>query len=293
MNRILVFAPNVLFPVVFLRQMNGSAEDTCAPLIPIKSRKTYEKSYENFIKWCRKKQSKDITENVVLEYITGIYDKYRTSSLWTQYSILKTTLIAHKNVDISKFRKVIELLKGKTDNFVIPRKSLLLNKDHVETFISEAPDGLFLMIKVALIIGVSGACRREELCALTVDDIQETGSSLLLTIRNRTTQTVRKFTIQDKDRHQSYLAYIKKYAALRPAHTEHRRFFIYYKDGRCSTQVVGKNTFSKLPSIVATFLRLPDPKLYSGNCFKKYSSTLATTNITTIKQHGGWIVHAL
>lgn len=269
--------------------MNDNAEEMCSALIPIKSRKLYERTYDNFAKWCKIKKIKCITENVVLEYVTGIYDKYKTSSLWTQYSMLKATLIAHKNVDISKFKKVLDLLKGKTDNCV-PKKTLILTREHIDTFISKAPDERFLMIKVALIIGVSGACRREELCALTIDNIEDTDSSLIVTIQEPTTKIIRKFTIHDNhERKQSYLAFIKKYAALRPANAEHRRFFIFYKNGRCSTQVIGKNTFSKLPTIIATFLGLPDPDLYSGSCFRKYKSLLlADADITTVKRHGGW-----
>jgi integrase len=39
--------------------------------------------------------------------------------------------------------------------------------------LNEAPDAKYLMAKVATIFGLFGGLRREELCKLTVDDIEE------------------------------------------------------------------------------------------------------------------------
>lgn len=43
----------------------------------------------------------------------------------------------------------------------------------MESFIKTAPDNEYLKVTVALIMGMAGARHRDELAALTVDDIQD------------------------------------------------------------------------------------------------------------------------
>ena len=78
----------------------------------------------------------------------------------------------------------------------------------------------------------------------------------------------------------------RKYASLR-----HRRFFIFCKNGKGSTQLVGNNTLGKIPSIIANYLKFPDAKLYTGHCMRRTSATLLAdsgANLTTVKCLGGW-----
>ncbi|KAJ8984620.1 hypothetical protein NQ317_009847 [Molorchus minor] len=83
----------------------------------------------------------------------------------------------------------------------------------------------------------------------------------------------------------------KKYLSLRPPHVKHKRLFLYYKAGKCSSQPVGKNTKWKIPSVVASYLKLPDVACYTSHCLRRSSATLladAGVDITTIKRHVGW-----
>lgn len=41
-------------------------------------------------------------------------------------------------------------------------------------------------------------------------------------------------------------------------------------------QVIGKNKISSIPKLIATYLKLPNPELYSGHCFRRTSSVLRT-----------------
>ncbi|KAJ8975526.1 hypothetical protein NQ317_003331 [Molorchus minor] len=69
------------------------------------------------------------------------------------------------------------------------------------------------------------------------------------------------------------------------------RLFLFYKAGKCSSQPVGKNTMGKIPSVVASYLKLPDVACYTRHCLRRSSATLladAGVDITTIKRHAGW-----
>ncbi|KAJ8968473.1 hypothetical protein NQ317_009228 [Molorchus minor] len=155
---------------------------------------------------------------------------YKSSTLWAQYSMVKSCLIIYDNIDISKCPKLIAFLK-RTGDGQQTKKSKILTKSEIDRFLSSADDKEFLMIKVGLILGIAGACRTAELVNLTVDDIEDP---------------------------------------------------------------VGKNTMGKIPSVVASYLKLPDVACYTGHCLRRSSATLladAGVDITTIKRHAGWEIN--
>lgn len=76
--------------------------------------------------------------------------------------MIKSTLQINENVDISKYNKLIAFLKRQNDEYE-PKKSKILTMENVKKFLNEAPDEDFLLMKVVLIFGINGACRRGEL----------------------------------------------------------------------------------------------------------------------------------
>ncbi|KAJ8982961.1 hypothetical protein NQ317_005279 [Molorchus minor] len=98
-------------------------------------------------------------ENVLLAYFSENAKNYKSSTLWAQYSMVKSCLIIYDNIDISKFPKLFF--------------AKILTKSEIDRFLSSADDKEFLMIKVGLILGIAGACRTDELVNLTVDDIED------------------------------------------------------------------------------------------------------------------------
>jgi len=84
---------------------------------------------------------------------------------------------------------------------------------------------------------------------------------------------------------------IKKYNNLRPKTVTHKRFFLTYRHGCLINSPIGINTMGSIPKEIASFLRLPDPHLYTGHCFRRSSATHIANNggdILTIKRLGGW-----
>ncbi|KAJ3652763.1 hypothetical protein Zmor_018700 [Zophobas morio] len=86
--------------------------------------------------------------------------------------MLKATLKAKENIDIEKFGAVISYIK-KLNVGYRGKKSNVLTREEIKTFLQEADDGEYLFEKVALIFGIAGACRKAELCAMRFDDIQD------------------------------------------------------------------------------------------------------------------------
>lgn len=203
------------------------------------------------------------------------------------YSMVKSTVQINENVDISEYKKLIAFLKRQNDNYE-PKKSKILTMENVLTFLNTAPDETFLLLKVVLIFGLNGACRRAELCSLKTKDIENTGSIVIVTLHDTKTKKKRIFTITSECKG---IEYYRKYASLRPKNVSHDRFFLFYKNGKCSVQPVGINSFAKMPKKIAEYLELPDSGSYTGHCLRRTSATLLAdsgADIQTLKRHGGW-----
>jgi hypothetical protein len=126
---------------------------------------------------------------------------------------------------------------------------------------------------------------------MSIDDIEDKGSYLLVSVPDTKTNKPRKFTIIKEGSSVDALELYRKYISLRPAKVQHRRLFINYKNQKCGVQPVGINTLSKIPFKVATFLNLSKPELYTGHSLRRSSATLLVNgggDITALKRHGGW-----
>ncbi|KAJ8909726.1 hypothetical protein NQ315_014377 [Exocentrus adspersus] len=130
------------------------AEAAYAALLPQKSKGRYERSFKDLKVWCRRMAGDEtVTENCMLAYVV---EKSKTlkspASLWSEYSMLKSMLSIEDNVDISKFLKLKAFLKRKNDDYK-PKKFKVFTREDMETFLKEADDRSFLLMKVAMIVG--------------------------------------------------------------------------------------------------------------------------------------------
>ncbi|XP_023311961.1 uncharacterized protein LOC111692276 [Anoplophora glabripennis] len=268
-------------------EIEEAASRATLELLPAKSKEQYEIAYRRFSEWCNiKKVPGKCNESVLLAYFEEKAKIWKSSTLWSNYSMIKTMLKIKQDQDISKHYKLIAFLKRKGEGYQA-KKSKVLTKTHIDKFLTEAEDEKYLMMKVAAIVGVFGACRREELCQMTIDNIEYLGTSVVVTIPDTKTKVPRTFSVVGE----FYLNFFRKYMALRPPNADHRRLFLKYMKNKCVKNPVGINMFGKMPADIAEFLNLPNPQLYTGHCFRRSSATLLAdsgANLTTIKRHGGW-----
>lgn len=131
----------------------AEAEQATLELLPRKSKEAYEKEFAEFINWKEKRGcvTSVITEELLLAYFLNISKRYASSSSWTKYSMLKTTLKVHRNIDIAKFSKLTAFLKSQSRTYK-PKKAKILEEEHIKQFLQKAPDTKYLMMKVILVI---------------------------------------------------------------------------------------------------------------------------------------------
>ncbi|KAH0816055.1 hypothetical protein GEV33_006736 [Tenebrio molitor] len=172
----------------------------------------------------------------------------KPSTMWSEYSKLRTTIYLNR-------KRQSEGYRGK--------KSKVFTKDEVHAFLKEANDETYLMLKVLLIVGISGACRRQELLQLSIKDIEDMGEFLKIQILETKTKVPREFTIT-------------------PGNTWKMH---------CLAHPVGINTIGGAPKQIATSLGLKNPKEYTGHAFRRSSATLLAesgADTSILKRLGGW-----
>ncbi|XP_015523067.1 uncharacterized protein [Neodiprion pinetum] len=262
-----------------------SVNNVAANTLPQRSREKYESVYEKFMQWKKTRKTTSFSEHVLMAYFIELSKNLKPSTLWSHYSMLKSTIGAKHKVDMSTYARLSAFLKRQATGYH-GKKSKVLTSNDVENFLNNAPDNQYLATKVALVLGVTGACRREELCNLTIKDIDDNGSMALIVIRRSKTNKLRSFTVVGE-----FYNIFKRYAVLRPKNVMSNRFFLNYQNGKCTQQVIGINKFGGMPKQIASYLNLPEPETYTGHSFRRTSVTLlanAGADITTLKRHGGW-----
>ena len=141
-----------------------------------------------------------------------------------------------------------------------------------------------------LIFGIAGACRRDELVKMVIDNIEDKQSILIVKIPDSKTHTSRTFIVTNNTT-LDYVSIYRKYMNIRPKNCKIRRLFLKYSNGKCHNQGVGMDYIAKVPQNIAQYLGLPEPCKYTGHCFRRSSATLLVnggSDITQLKKHGGW-----
>lgn len=202
--------------------------------------------------------------------------------------MVKSMMVVHENLDISNFPKLTAFIK-KLNVGHHPTQSKVLTKEEVDRFMIEAPTNQYLLIKVIALLGIAGGCRREEIYNLTMDNVEDTGTQLVVHIEQTKTNIRRVFTVINGDG-VLYLDIFRQYYNLRKD-IPGKPLLLNYRQGKCVSQRAGIHTVGGAPKKIAEFLKLEHPEKYTGHCFRRTSSTFlanAGADISILKRHGGW-----
>lgn len=98
-------------------ELRKSAEEAANDLLPSKSKKLYEATYKAFVEWKSRHKTTSSSETVLLAYFSELSRKYKPTSLWSTYSMLKTTMKIKEKIDICRYAQLTALLKQKSVGF--------------------------------------------------------------------------------------------------------------------------------------------------------------------------------
>lgn len=116
-------------------------------LLPEKSKKLYISAYDAFIQWRLSKKTECFSESILLVYFNELAVKYKPSSLWTTYSMLRSTINLNHGINIENYTKLRSFLKRKSEGFRCKKANTFSTED-VNKFINKASDDKYLATKV-------------------------------------------------------------------------------------------------------------------------------------------------
>lgn len=127
--------------------LRETAEVVTNNLLPTKSKNLYETTYTKFTEWKKEDGTSSSSQRVLLSYFDGLSKRYKPSSLWSIYSMLKCTLNLKEGIYIGNYKQLTSLLKRLSIGFQ-SKKSKVLMPEHIQKFIIEASDDRHLATKV-------------------------------------------------------------------------------------------------------------------------------------------------
>ena len=137
-----------------------------------------------------------------------------------------------------------------------------------------------------MIFGLLGACRTHELLNCSVEHFEHREDLILVKIPDTKNHQPRSFVINGE-----YLKIVQKYAALRQPNTNTKQFFVQYRNGKCTGQVIGKHSFGKIAQSIAAFLNLENPEKYTGHSYRRTAATIFVDDGASthdLQRLGGW-----
>ena len=81
-------------------EMIAAAKEINLKSLPDTSKMKYIKVYNEFKNWRSTKKIRSFAECILLMYFNEISTKYAASTLWSKYSMLKTTIKTFDNVNM-------------------------------------------------------------------------------------------------------------------------------------------------------------------------------------------------
>lgn len=132
-------------------ELREEANSAMNNLFPAKSKDKYMKAYEDFMKWREVKQASSFSETVFLAYFNELSKTKMPSTLWAKYSMLKFTVNIKHNINIKSYSNLTALLKRQSNGFK-SKKSPVFTTENIATFLNDAPDDMYLVTKVCVVI---------------------------------------------------------------------------------------------------------------------------------------------
>ncbi|KAJ6642594.1 hypothetical protein Bhyg_07547 [Pseudolycoriella hygida] len=123
------------------------AKGATMDLLPLKSKSRYDQTYQEYKKWQGVKKASSNSERVMLSYFSELREKVCPGTLWSKYSMLKSTLKIYEDVDIGAYASLIAFIKNQWKGYE-PKKAKVLTEMELRRFIDEAPDVAWLDVKI-------------------------------------------------------------------------------------------------------------------------------------------------
>jgi site-specific recombinase XerD len=156
------------------------------------TRRAYKSDWADFTEWCRHHGVCELpaSPDTVAFYLTDCAEGLKTSTLQRRLTTISQAHLTAGHESPTRHAAVRAVWQGikRAKGTVMQGKSPTLIED-IRCMIEHLPKGKLLSVRdrCLLLLGFAGAMRRSELVGLDVEDIQDTGEGLVVTIRRSKT----------------------------------------------------------------------------------------------------------
>lgn len=268
-------------------------------ITPRKSSTTYEKRWEEFMKFSK---GKTPSEETVIQFMDFLRQtkKYKSSSLWSWYSCLNSKYALMFGIRFQSMPRLTALMKSY--NVGYERKTAkTFTSDQVYSFLALPLRTPFaILARAAFCIGICGGLRMQELHSLSIEDIIPVeGNSYKVTYKPAKQRGELKnntFLIKKNQLEPSRCMYtfVKEYLdSLKWCNIVSGPLFRGCGDEKkpYKTQVMGKNFLAKIGKYAAAEVGLTEPERYTGHCLRRTTATMVAdrgADVVDMMRHMNW-----
>lgn len=125
-----------------------------------------------------------------------------------------------------------------------------------------------------MIVGISGGCKRSELCNIEMRDVEIKTNLALIKINESKNYHPRKFIISE-----AFFETFKNYYEARSLVKNVDNFFLNYANGRCTKDAMNIASIGKIPRTIASYLKLPQSASYTAHHYKRLCTSALNDSV--------------
>ncbi|KAJ6647959.1 hypothetical protein Bhyg_03184, partial [Pseudolycoriella hygida] len=117
-------------------------------------------------------------------YFEQAAQRYKPTTLWSMYSMLKKTIISNHNVTISKYSRLISFLKVKMIGYE-SKKAKDFDSDEIKKFLLEAQDVQFMAVMDVVVFGISVGYRSDEITKVLFEHVTDSEAEIIVRMKRK------------------------------------------------------------------------------------------------------------
>lgn len=251
-------------------------------LLPTKSRKLYEKTYEDFLSFAKIRGNRKPSEDDILLYMHDLAEckKLGYKTLWQRYSMIKSGLQARHDVTV-EYKRVTAYLKRQEEQGEPTKKASVFSPDEVNRYLQEVDDKTESSVIARAYFSVTyfGGLRTEESYNLEKDALVDDELGTWVTYQPAKQRAAKKkavFLVPKGPAQNALKAYLESLSVAATTCKFMWHAINYVARGKSNgfrTSRWGINSCRQVTVQAARSLELENPTAYTGHALRRSAAT--------------------
>lgn len=156
------------------------------------------------------------------------------------------------------------LFEAPDDEYLPTKVNISCEKQSI-FIISQVITNFFTLFKqVALIFGIHGALRCKRLFSIQTNDVQDTGTRVIVTVPATKCNCAVSFVVEG-----NFYEVVRRYINARPDQVANSKFFLNFRNGVYTRSAIGEAKLARMPRVIASYLNLENPEEYTSQSFRR------------------------